>query len=156
MSKTYQGRSSKSNQKFQVLGRAEVMVQVPLPMAEVWEELQAEVEQLTGQAGLQIIRAMLEEEVRRRVGPAHRPDATSPAVRWGRQGGYVIFGGQKVAIEHPRVRRREGQEVPLETYQRLQQDGRRQRRVREGILAGLSTRKTHAGVGTAYSYSASC
>ena len=38
-------------------------MQVPLPMGELWEELQAEVEQLTGQAGLQIIRAMLEDEL---------------------------------------------------------------------------------------------
>jgi putative transposase len=144
--KSYQGRTSKSKPKFEFLGRPEVMVQVPLPMAEVWEELQAEVEQLTGQAGLQIIGAMLEEEVRWRVGPAHRPDSTSRAVRWGRQGGYVIFGGQKVAIQHPRVRLREGQEIPLESYQRLQQDGRRQRRVREGILAGLTTRNYRRAV----------
>jgi putative transposase len=60
-------------------------------------------------------------------------------LRWGRQGGY-IFGAQKVAIEHPGVRTLEGQEVPLETYQRLQRDGRRQRRVREGLLVGLTTR----------------
>lgn len=146
MRKTYQGRTSKSNQKFEVLGRPEVMVQVPLPMAELWEELQAEVEQLTGQAGLQIIGAMLEDEVSRRVGPLHRPEATARALRWGRQGGYVIFGGQKVAIDHPRMRTREGQEVPLETYQRLQQDGRRQRRVREGILAGLTTRNYRRAV----------
>jgi hypothetical protein len=29
-------------------------------MAEVWAEMQAEVEELTGQAGLQILRAVLE------------------------------------------------------------------------------------------------
>ena len=73
MRKTYQGRQNKSNRKFQVLGKRELLVQVPLPMAEVWEELQAEVEQLTGQAGLRILGAILEDEVRRRVGPPHRP-----------------------------------------------------------------------------------
>ena len=30
---------------------------MPLPLVEVWEELQAQVEHLTGLAGLQIIRA---------------------------------------------------------------------------------------------------
>ena len=39
-------------------------------MVEVWEELQAQVEQLTGQAGLRIIGAILENEVTRRVGQA--------------------------------------------------------------------------------------
>jgi len=33
----------------------ELLVRVPLPMAEVWAEMQAQVEQLTGQAGLQIL-----------------------------------------------------------------------------------------------------
>jgi putative transposase len=144
--KTYQGTQSKSNRKFEVIGERELVVQVPLPMAEVWEELQAEVEQLTGQAGLRIIGAILEDEVTRRVGPPHRPDSASGAVRWGRQPGYVVFGGQKVAIPRPRVRQREGEEVPLESYQRLQHDGRRQRRVREGILAGLTTRNYRRAV----------
>jgi hypothetical protein len=48
--KTYQGTQDKSKQKFEVIGKRELLVPVPLPMAEVWEELQAEVEQLTGQA----------------------------------------------------------------------------------------------------------
>lgn len=146
MKKTYQGTQAKSKQKFEVLGKRELVVQVPLPMAEVWEELQAEVEQLTGQAGLRIVGAILEDEVTRRVGPPHRPDPTSSAVRWGRQPGYVVFGGQKVAIPRPRVRTREGEEVMLDNYARLQRDGRRQRAVREGIVAGLTTRNYHRAV----------
>ena len=47
-------------------------MQVPLPMAEVWAEMQARVEELTGQAGLQIQRAVLENEVTRRVGPPEK------------------------------------------------------------------------------------
>ena len=107
MKKTYQGMQDKSKGKFEVLGKRELL-EVPLPMVEVWEELQAQVEQLTGQAGLRIIGTILENEVTRRVGPPHRPDPTSGAVRWGRQPGYVMFGGQKVAVERPRVRTREG------------------------------------------------
>jgi hypothetical protein len=49
---TYQGTQGKSKQKFEVIGKREMLVEVPLPMVEVWEELQAEVEQLTGEAGL--------------------------------------------------------------------------------------------------------
>lgn len=146
MRKTYQGTPSESKRKFELIGKKELLVQVPLPMAEVWEELQAQVEQLTGQAGLRIIGTILEEEVTRRVGPPHRPDPTCGAVRWGRQPGYVVFGGQKVSIPRPRVRLREGEEVSLDTYARLQHDGRRQRAVREGILAGLTTRNYRRAV----------
>lgn len=146
MRKTYQGIQSKSNQKFEVMGNRELLVEVPLPMVEVWEELQAQVEQLTGQAGLRIISTILEDEVTRRVGPPHRPDPASSCVRWGRQRGYVVFGGQKVPIPRPRVRTREDEEVTLDSYARLQHDGRRQRAVREGIVAGLTTRNYRRAV----------
>ena len=49
-------------------------VRMPLPEVEMWEDLQADVERWTGEAGLQILRALLEDEVTRRVGPPYRPD----------------------------------------------------------------------------------
>jgi hypothetical protein len=54
--------------------------------------------------------------IKRRVGPPHRPDPASGAVRWGRQPGYVTFGGQKVAMPRPRVRTREGEGVRLDDH----------------------------------------
>ncbi|MGH9701551.1 MAG: IS256 family transposase [Candidatus Acidiferrales bacterium] len=146
MRKTYQGTQDKSKQKFEVLGKRELLVEVPLPMVEVWEELQAQVEQLTGEAGLRIIGTILENEVARRVGPPHRPSPASNAVRWGHQPGYVVFGGRKVAVERPRVRTREGEEMELDSYARLQHDGRRQRAVQEGIVAGLTSRNYRRAV----------
>ena len=119
MKKNYQSRARKSNHKFEVVGGRELLLQVPLPMAEVWAEMQAQVEELAGQAGLQILRAILEDEVSRRVGQPHRPNPSAGCVRWGKQPGYVVFGGQKVQVERPRVRTREGQEVELESYRQL-------------------------------------
>jgi hypothetical protein len=51
--KKYQSKEHKSNHKFEIVRGQELLVQVPLPMAEVWAEMQAQVEELTGQAGLQ-------------------------------------------------------------------------------------------------------
>ena len=115
MRKKYQRQVRKSNHKFEVVQGQDLLVRVPLPMAEVWAEMQARVEELTGQAGLQILRAILENEVTRRVGPPHRPNPSAGCVRWGKQSGYVIFAGQKIPLERPRVRTREGQEVELES-----------------------------------------
>jgi transposase-like protein len=142
---TYQSKAKKSRE-FEVVGGRELAMTLPLPLVEVWEELQARVEQLAGEAGLKILHGILEEEVRQRVGPPHRPDPASGAVRWGRQPGYVIFGGQKIALARPRVRTREGKELELESYGQLQQDGRMQRAVAEGIVCGLSTRKYRRAV----------
>ena len=77
MKKKYQRKDRKSNHKFEVVQGQELMVQVPLPIAEVWAEMQAQVEKLTGQAGLQILRAILENEVTQRVGPPHRPNPSA-------------------------------------------------------------------------------
>lgn len=49
-------------------------------------------------------------------------------------------------MTRPRVRTRQGQEVELDSYARPQHDGRRQRAVREGIVAGLSKRNYHRAV----------
>jgi hypothetical protein len=89
----HQRKDRKSNHKFEVVRGQELLVRVPLPMAEVWAEMQAQLEELTGQAGLQILRAILENEVTRRVGPPHRPNPTAGCVRWGKQPGYVVFAG---------------------------------------------------------------
>jgi transposase-like protein len=148
VSNRYQSKAKKSR-KFEVVGGPELAVWLPLPLAEVWEELQAEVERLAGEAGLKILHGILEEEVRQRVGPRHRPDPDSGAVRWGRQPGYVIFGGQKIPLARPRVRVQAGEEVELESYGKLQQDGRMQRAVAERMVCGLSTRKYRRAVQSA-------
>ncbi len=146
MKGSYQGRQGKSKGKFEVVGGQELAVRLPLPLAEVWEELQAEVERLAGEAGLRILQEILNEEVKQKVGPPYRPDPVGGNVRWGRQPGYVIFGGQKITLDRPRVRTRTGEEVELENYGKLQQDGRMQRAVAERIVCGLSTRKYRLAV----------
>jgi putative transposase len=146
MAEKYQTCAKKSTKKFEVLGRKALAVSVPLPLVELWEELQPEVEHLTGLAGLQIIRAVMEDEVARRVGPRYQPASARDGWRWGQQPGYVVFAGQKVSVQRPRVRTREGREMELESYTRLQHDGRRQRAVREGIVAGLTSRNYQRAV----------
>src|ERR1700688_3556294 len=146
MADRYKSSAKKSMKKFEVMGRKEVAVRLPLPLVEVWEELQPEVEHLTGLAGLKIIRAVIEEEGISAEGPRPHPDPASSCLRWGQQSGYVVFAGQKVAVERPRVRTRQGEEVQLDSYARLQHDGRRQRAVQEGIVAGLTSRNYRRAV----------
>jgi len=81
MAEKYQRFAQKSTRKFEVLGRKALGISVPLPLVGVWEDLQPEVEHLTGIAGLKIIQAVIEDEVTRRVGPRHHPEATSGYLR---------------------------------------------------------------------------
>jgi hypothetical protein len=48
----YRRKVCKSNHKFEIVQGQELLVRVPLPMAEMWAEMQARVEELNGQAGL--------------------------------------------------------------------------------------------------------
>ena len=81
MADRYQSGARKSTRKFEMLGKKELAMTVPLPLVEVWEELQPQVEQLTGMAGLKIIQVVIEDEVTRRVSPRYQPDAASSCVR---------------------------------------------------------------------------
>jgi hypothetical protein len=57
-----------------------------------------------------------------------------------------VFAGQKVGVERLRVLTCEGEEIQLASYAQLQHDGRRQRAVRERIMAGLTSRNYHRAV----------
>ncbi len=132
----------------------ELLVEVPLPMVEVWEELQTEVEELTGHAGLRIIGAILETEVTRGVGPPHHPDSASNAMPQGRQPGYVIFQrtesfrGAAPAGAHAGGRRRSGVEQLRADAARWAAAARNPRRHRGGTeFAELSPRRSKRGGG---------
>ncbi len=102
-----------------------VSVQFDLPLLDLILETKAEIEALSAQAGLEIIRRVLEEEIRQQCGPHGR----QCAYRHGSQPGYVVYAGRKVHISKPRVRNKGAGEVSLRTYQAFQQDGRMQRAV---------------------------
>jgi hypothetical protein len=81
--KNYQRKERKSNHKFEVVGGEELLVRVPLPMA----EMQAQVEELTGQAGLQILRAMWlviqrVQYLRERYEPDELPGCSTPHIQY--------------------------------------------------------------------------
>ncbi len=92
--------------------------------------------------GLMHVGEALEAEVTRLAGERYRRGGGRPGhVRWGRQAGSVYLADQKVAVEVPRVRNRlRGQEVPLETYARLQTPRRADRGLLDRVLKGLSCR----------------
>jgi len=125
--------------KSQVLdGR--VRLELPASVASIIEGVSQEAEQLAGQAGLLIMKAVMDAEVESLVGPKsrHNPDRT--ATRWTAQPGYVVLAGKKVAVVKPRVRTQTG-EVNLRSYARFQSAPRRQASIYKKLVNGISTRK---------------
>ena len=96
---------------------------IPVALEKVEEELQADVARLAG-----------ERYVREGRLPGH--------VRWTPQRGSIYLADQKIPIEVPRVRDRlRNQEVPLPTYERLQEPRALDTGLLHKVLGGLSTRE---------------
>lgn len=132
------GKRNKANE--------EVQVNLTLPIAEVLAEGQWHIERWAAEAGLRLIQTAMAMEVAEHAGEPY--GRNGEAYRWGSQPGYVMFAGQKMATERPRIRSRQtGREVPLESYGRFQQDVRLERAVLDQMALGMSTRNYEASIG---------
>ena len=88
--------------------------------------------------GLDAVNRQLQKEVSMLAGEKHRHGKEN--VRWTRQGGSVYLLDQKVPVIVPRVRNKlRNAEVPLESYQRLQEPYQGDEQVFKKLLNGLST-----------------
>jgi transposase-like protein len=97
--------------------------------------------------GLQVLQAMLAEDVARLVGAKgrHLPERT--AVRHGSEPGQVTLGGRRVQVRRPRVRTADGtREVAVPTYQAFAATDLLDQLAVERMLAKLSTRRYPAGL----------
>jgi len=97
--------------------------------------------------GLQVLQAMLAEDVARLVGPKGRHNPDRAAVRHGSEPGQVTLGGRRVRVRRPRVRSADGiQEVAVPTYQAFASTELLGQLALERMLAKLSTRRYPAGL----------
>ena len=111
MRKTYQNQEIDTSQPA-------VPDTVSVALAELAGEMREGLLALAVGTGLQVLQAMLAEDVARLVGPKgrHNPDRT--AVRHGSEPGQVTLGGRRVRVRRPRVRTADGAgELPVPTYQ---------------------------------------
>lgn len=154
MGKSYQRKTRRSRRKMQNLApeglRVEVAegkatFQMVLPMSPLLSEVAGAIEQTATQAGLLMMKALIDEEVEQIAGTRYGHQADRQATRWGHDEGHVIFCGRKVAISRPRVRSVEGREVPLQRYQAFAHPERMEEAVSQRILRRVSTRD-YAGV----------
>ncbi len=83
---------------------------------EAVDEVRASFERLCLTAGLATLSGMMEEDAARLCGPRHGRGGDRAGHRWGRTKGKIGFHGGKVEIERPRVRAREGNEMPLPSW----------------------------------------
>lgn len=102
------------------------------------EELGLELQALMTSAGVLIMTGIMEQERDHLAGK--RYDRRTAVDRWGKQNGYVVVGGQKAPVNRPRLREKNGKEVPLSSYERFQDSHRRTQAVFQRLVSGLSCR----------------
>jgi putative transposase len=101
------------------------------------------VDELLAELGKATLEAVLQLSADAVAGPPHPGQPGGAIRRHGAQGGVVCVAGQKVRLEKPRLRRKEGgegAEVPLPAYAAMQEDAHLQARVAGAVLRGVSTR----------------
>jgi len=96
-----------------------------------------------GQATLEAVLAISAEQV---AGPAHPGRPGGAIRRHGEQVGVVAWGGQKVRVSKPRLRRKgggKGAEVGVPAYAAMRNDRGLRERLLSIVMRGVSTRNYH-------------
>jgi putative transposase len=127
--------------------RPAVPERVSVALAELTGELREGLLALAVGAGLQVLAALMEEDVTAACGPRGRHDPQRSATRHGAGRGSVTLGGRRVPVERPRMRATNGSsEVAVPSYELFSQTEVLGRLAMERMLAGLSTRRYPVGL----------
>jgi putative transposase len=120
---------------------------VSVALAELAGELREGLLALAVGTGLQVMAAIMEEDVTAACGPRGRHDPDRAAVRHGHERGSVSLGGRRVPVVRPRMRTADGSgEVAVPSYQLFSQTEILGRMAMDRMLAGLSTRRYPVGL----------
>jgi len=120
---------------------------VGVALAELSGELREGLLALAVGAGMQVLAAMMEDDVTAACGPKSRHDPARRATRHGHGAGSVTLGGRRVPVERPRMRAVDGSgELPVASYELFSSTEVLGRMALERMLAGLSTRRYPVGL----------
>lgn len=98
-------------------------------------------------AGLQVMVAMMNDDVTAVCGPRGKHDVNRTATRHGSEDGSVTLGGRRVPIVRPRMRAVDGSgELPVPSYEVFSSTEVLGRMAMDKMLAGISTRDWQAGL----------
>ena len=99
--------------------------------------------------GTQVALSLLEDDVTRLCGEKSQRVLDRVNNRHGTQPGYIILGGQKLAVQRPRVRSIGNEEVELSVYSNLQAENAMPAAALAKMVRGVSCRDYEAVVDTA-------
>jgi putative transposase len=120
---------------------------VSVALVELVEDMREGLLALAVGAGLQVLAAIMEEDVTAVCGPKGRHNPDRAATRHGHGDGSVSLGGRRVPVSRPRIRATDGSgELPVLAYVLFSNTEVLGRMAMERMLAGLSTRRYPVGL----------
>ena len=108
---------------------------------EAYQKVEESFERFCLTTGLATLGEMLTEDAERLCGRRHARSGHQAGHRWGRTRGKIGFHGGTVPIERPRVRSREGIEIPLPSWEVAQAEDWLGQWAMNLMLINVSTRK---------------
>jgi putative transposase len=120
---------------------------VSVTLAELAGEMREGLLALAVGTGLQVMAAIMEEDVTAACGPKGRHDPDRMAVRHGHERGSVSLGGRRVPVTRPRMRAADGSgELAVPSYELFSSTEILGRMAMDRMLGGLSTRRYPVGL----------
>jgi transposase-like protein len=115
--------------------------QALLPMLELLEGAQASIDELMHETAVALVEQLLVLSAQELAGAKQR-GREGGAVLWhGAQRGVVALAERQLRVQRPRLRDKSGREVRVPAYERLRDDAHVGARVRDILVAGVSTRR---------------
>lgn len=108
---------------------------------EAWQGVEASFEHFCLTAGIATLARMMEEDAAALCGPRYAHNEGKGGYRWGKTRGKVDFHGGKVEIERPRVRAKDGGEMPLPSWEAAKSEDLLDKWAVNLMLLNVSTRK---------------
>lgn len=146
MVKRYRKMTKKANGKIREIADGQVVLELPLPVADVLAGIPEAVERLSHEVGLMLVLAVIESECERIAGTKDSKNPLRTANWWGSQPGFIYYGKQKVLIDRPRLRSKDNKEIHLSTYKAFQNPKGMNGSVMKQMILGISSRNYEEAV----------
>ena len=139
-------RLAEASRLHEALFPAERMRQMLMPLVTGAVEARRGLMAWSHQLGIEALQEIFRDDVDGLVGPKGKHASVRCYNRWGKTPTEFEFGGRRISVARPRVRKRDGGEVTLPTVRQLQAFDPLPDTVLNQILLGVSTRGYDASV----------
>jgi transposase-like protein len=146
MERRYRKMERKANGKIREIRDGKILLELPLPVAEVFEGIPQVVEELSQDVGLLVISAAMESECERIAGLKDSKNPLRTANWWGSDLSPIYYDGQKVLVERPRLRSKDNKEISLSTYKAFRNPKGMKGTVMKQMVLGISSRNYEEAV----------